>query len=201
MQQRVTEAAAERKLRIRHEEEADKAAAQVKRLKERQETLMAHSATQNLSTREVALTDERDKLMVRFRSCKGVYRTAIPVKRGMYGREGKSQVWVLTRQKLLRCSTCEQNFKGQMIVKCGHSEFIVAIAAPMAIRQRADRLQHFANPVSTSVSRRVNGNVRRVVWAFQRKRCRPCFGNKHCRSKSRSIPDTFIHPSPLSSIA
>lgn len=66
MQQRVAEAAAERKLRIKHEEEADKATAQVKRLKEKQESLVAQSATQNLSTSEVALADERDKLMVRF---------------------------------------------------------------------------------------------------------------------------------------
>lgn len=64
MQQRVTDAAAERAERLRYQEEAERSAAQVAKLKARQETLLAASAGQGMSAAQVATKEDRDKLLV-----------------------------------------------------------------------------------------------------------------------------------------
>ena len=64
MQQRVADAAAEKELRIKYQEDAEKAAAQVEKLKEKQKNLVAASAGHNVSAREVQVTEERDKALV-----------------------------------------------------------------------------------------------------------------------------------------
>lgn len=65
MQQRVDEAAAEKALRVRNEEEMEKAQSTIKKMKEKQEQLLA-AAGGNVSAGELQMKDERDKLLVSF---------------------------------------------------------------------------------------------------------------------------------------
>lgn len=110
MQQRVAEAATEKEARIKLQEEVDKSATVVKKLKERQEHLLANSGG-DVSAAELQMKEERDKLLVSFHS--SISSPTYPAG--------------LIPQKILRCSCCEQNFKQQVIVKCMHSELALSL--------------------------------------------------------------------------
>lgn len=63
MQQRVAEAAAEKEMRTRYQEDAEKGQSTIKKLRERQEQLLAHSGG-SVSASELHMKEERDKLLV-----------------------------------------------------------------------------------------------------------------------------------------
>lgn len=104
MQQRVSEAATEKETRIKLQEEVDRSTTALKKLKDRQEHLLANSSSggTGVSAVELQMKEERDKLLVSLHST----------------LEDKAKI----NQKLIRCSCCEQNFKQQVIVKCMHSK-------------------------------------------------------------------------------
>lgn len=64
MQQRVGEAANEKESRIRLQEDLNKTSSALKKVKEKQEHLLANSRAGDVSASEVQLRDERDKLLV-----------------------------------------------------------------------------------------------------------------------------------------
>jgi hypothetical protein len=65
MQQRVAEAATEKETRIKLQEEVDKCTTALKKLKDRQEHLLASSsAGAGVSAADLQMKEERDKLLV-----------------------------------------------------------------------------------------------------------------------------------------